>query len=331
MNDDSLLSHVLARAPRIPFVRLVRHIERLLPGRTLVGEKGPFSREALRFKHDPSLVFHARDVALVTREADGPVEITTSFAGLTGSVSPLPLFFVEGLDGADEDGALQRELLDIFHHRLLGLLVRGLTRFDYASDQAADQSDVRSRELLLLAGLLPDHAARLTDMSPAWLLRLAPLLIAAPANAERLKAGLQDHLREVLGAAQVTIVPFVGGYVRLEQDVRPRLGVDLQLGRNSALGRRVLCAASRVRVGLGPLSPEQCAELGPGGTAHRALVAVSRLLVPEHIDIEFELSPTHAPPLRLGRQGGSRLGGNSWLPSRSHAVPVRFSPQPYAS
>lgn len=316
------LHEVIERAGRIPFFKLVRHVERLLPALGPAGGKGPFGLEALRFRHDPALVFHARDVTRVAMTARGSVEVTTSFAGLTGSVSPMPLFFVDGLELDDEDNALQREFLDIFHHRLLGLLARGMLKLDYPSSHTADLDDARSREILLLCGLHPDHAERLSQLDRAWLLRFAPLLIALPDNAERLRVGLHDRLRPALGDIPIRIIPFAGGHERLEDSERPKLGVDLTLSQNSVLGRRILVRASRVRVCIGPLPPEQCERLSLHGDLYPILSATARLLVPEHIDIELELAPTHAPALRLQKHDKPILGTNSWLASKRRPTPL---------
>ncbi len=316
----------------MPFVVFVGLIERLMPGKARVGEKGPFYAEPVRFCHDPSLIFHTTDVAharLVGPTGRGAayVELTTTFAGLTGSVSPMPLFFVEDVAQADEDTGLQREFLDVFHHRLLGLLYRGLVRLDHPRDFVDGARDEGSRRLLLLAGLLPEHATRLADLEPAWLLRLAPLLASYPSNSERLRVALMDALGDLLGPAIVRVESFVGGFVRIDEAERPRLGVDLQLGRNSALGRRVRAPASRIRVCLGPITPEACARLSPGGDRLRQLAALIRLLVPNTIEVEVELQPTDAPRLVLGRRGHSQLGRNTWLPGQGRPAPVRFRPQ----
>lgn len=329
--SEPVLRKILARASRIPFVVLVGLVERLLPGKARIGGKGPFYAEPVRFRHDPSLIFHTTDVAqakLVAPAGTAPyVELTTTFAGLTGSASPMPLFFVEDVARADDETGLQREFLDVFHHRLLGLLYRGLVRLDHPRDFLDSATDESSRRLLLLGGLLPDHANRLAGLEPAWLLRLAPLLTSYPANAERLRIALSDVLEDVLAGAEVWVESFAGGFAQIDEAERPRLGVDMQLGRNSALGRRVRAPASRIRVSMGPVSSGACARLSPGGDCLGALVATTRLLVADTIDVEVELQPIDAPRFRLGTRGGSHLGRNTWLPSRGRPAPVRFRPQ----
>jgi predicted component of type VI protein secretion system len=173
-----------------------------------------------------------------------------------------------------------------------------------------------------LAGILPERR-QVTGLPTASLLRLSPLLIAHPKNAERLEIALRDVLRDILGGARVRVEQLTGGYARLDDASRCRLGVDARLGRNTTLGRRVRAPASRVRVALGPLPPAACARLSPGGDGEKKLVAVCELFAPAEIDVEVELLPTAALPARLGGQAPARLG-RSWLRSRRRAAPMRF-------
>jgi type VI secretion system protein ImpH len=327
MSEDQL-ERVVKNAERLPFLRLVRLLEHLLAAPARIGERGPFSAEPVRFHHDPSLVFHTRDVAQakVVRESGRAayVEVETTFLGLTGAVSPLPLFLTEELLHEDDDGILQREFLDLFHHRLLGLLYRGLLGAQHAASLSDDGRDVISRWILQLSGFSPDHAARRTGLAPGWLLRLAPLFVTYPDNADRLQVALRDVLGEVLAGAEISITPFAGKPVRLQDDERPRLGMGVRLGQDSVLGRHVPAPASRVQVSMGPLSADGCTRLSPDGDLFGVLSCVGQLFVPEHVEVDFELRPAFTPGARLG--GAARLGRTSWLGASARATPLRFRP-----
>jgi type VI secretion system protein ImpH len=328
---DAVLARVLAQAHRLPFASLVFYLEHLLPSKARIGGRGPFYDEPVRFRHDPSLTFHVQDVASVKLEepsGHGPyVDVETTFVGLTGAVSPLPLFLVEELASTDDDGALQRELLDLFHHRFIGLLYRGLMKFNYPRSFAEGAKDETSRRILALGGIADiakdGPCARLGS---GLLLRFAPLLATYPANGERLEIAVRDALGHVLAGAPVRVTPLAGRSVLLEEDERPRLGRSLRLGRESVLGRRVPAPASCVCLALGPLSPSACARLAPGGDHSGLLADVIRLMVPSSIDVQIELQPSVALGARLGRSGGARLGLNTWLGSSDRAAPLRFRP-----
>ncbi|HEY0092707.1 MAG TPA: type VI secretion system baseplate subunit TssG, partial [Archangium sp.] len=91
------------KASRLGFFQLVAFLERLTSEATRVGELGPVLQERIRFRHDPSLGFSSGDVSDVAlrqvpvQEDDAlarrPLfEVVTTFLGLTGSASPLPMY-----------------------------------------------------------------------------------------------------------------------------------------------------------------------------------------------------------------------------------------------
>ena len=132
---DALLERLLAEAPRLPFVSLLHWLERLLIVEIGTSESEP----RVRLRHDPSLVFHAGDVkrAELVAGSEYAVEVTTSFAGLTGAVSPLPPVLLEVLAPSGAGEAIDHPLLALVQERLLALLYRGLMKFDLSRLGAA--------------------------------------------------------------------------------------------------------------------------------------------------------------------------------------------------
>jgi type VI secretion system protein ImpH len=321
----------------LPFVVLVRWLERLFRADATGAAPGPVQRQAgsragsepVRFRHDPGFGFHSADIveATLVEPADAPcyVELTTSFCGLTGAVSPLPPGLVEHLGRDDnDDNAVQRAFLDLFHHRLLGLFFRGLLKCDLAR---GSEPDGRGRTLdwvLLMAGLAPLHAERLTGLSRPQLLSLAPLLVTYPHNVERIAVALRFILHDVLGGAELHILQLRGTLAEIEPGSRVRLGIDLRLGQTSTLGQRAPAPSSELVVHIMPLPPEACARLRPGGDRFAELSAVAGLFCPETIRVSVELTPTNTPPARLGARG-ARLGRDAWLPDRGRPHPICFA------
>jgi type VI secretion system protein ImpH len=157
---------VLGSPRRVGFYRAVEILERATAaeGAERVGGDGPVPREAIRFRHDASLSFASSDVSRIVarprRVADGaevaetPVyEITTTFLGLTGTVSPLPSYMVEEVLNEDADHPAQREFLDIFHHRVLSLFYRAHSKYSYVTDYVSTSRDPWSLRILSLAGV----------------------------------------------------------------------------------------------------------------------------------------------------------------------------------
>lgn len=325
--SDAALERVLQRAERLPFVVLVGWLERLSHGKPALGGSGPYREEPVRFRHDPALGFHARDISSAER-VEGPdgsahVALQTTFAGLTGAASPLPALLLEGMARDDDDELLQREFLDLFHHRLLSLLYRGLLKFDLPRTMQGDGRAPALTWLLALGGLLPAHAERIAGLPQDVLMRLAPLLVTYPPNAERLAVAVRFAFEDLLEGAVVHVDQMRGGYVDIDPSSRARLGIDLRLGRSTTLGRRAPAPASAIVLQIAPLSPGACGRVAPGGDRYEELSALTLLLCPETVQLNVELTPSHTPPSRL-RTESAILGRNAWLGGRGRPLPVRF-------
>ena len=152
-----------------------------------MGELGPVLQEQIRFRHDPSLGFSSGDVSdVVLRQvpvqeddelARRPLfEVVTTFLGLTGSASPLPMYVAEEVAQEDPDRPVRREFLDLFHHRLLSLLFRIESRYRVTTELTSTCDDQWSRRILALAGFDTFEQAWPGKL-PAWrMLRIAPIL-----------------------------------------------------------------------------------------------------------------------------------------------------------
>src|SRR5689334_3102208 len=99
-----LAEPVLKAAPHSTFFHILSLLERLSSDAVRIGGDGPPSAERIRFRHDYDLGFSAGDIARAevralprgpARVLDPPIpvfEVTTTFLGLTGTISPLPLY-----------------------------------------------------------------------------------------------------------------------------------------------------------------------------------------------------------------------------------------------
>jgi type VI secretion system protein ImpH len=204
----------LEAARRAGFRALMLVLDRLRPGAvSALGGSAAAQEEQVRLRQDPSLAFSVADVVDVRpvtipaeagatglpREA---IRVTTTFLGLTGTVSPLPPYLAEEIaqEAAQQDeGGRQAEFLDLFHHRALSFFHRATARHDPAAGVLSDQSDAWSRRLLALLGV--DAAARRADPGdvPPWrVLRCAAILSERAVTAAGLAACLADLLADEL-------------------------------------------------------------------------------------------------------------------------------------
>lgn len=315
---------------------LVVLLERLRPGSAEVGGAASPGEERLRFRHDPSLAFGPSEVVRVDERTLPPdpsdftaapqrvLEVVTAFLGVTGTVSPLPQYVAEEVAQEDADAPRQRDFLDLFHHRVLSLLARGLQKHDPAASSRSDQTDSWSVRLLALLGV--DVAARAPD-APAWqLLRAAPLLAERALTAGALEAILTDALAGELGPrARVEVEQFVGTWVEIAAADRTRLGAQAsRLGQDVVLGGRVFDRAGKVAIVVGPLDGAGYARFAVSPDAVEKLSTLTRALTGGALafDVVLALEPDAAPPLRLSGIAGSRLGRDAWLGRQG--VPTRL-------
>lgn len=329
--SEALIAQLLSRPQRVGFYRAVELLERSNPHAVRVGELGPVLKEVVRFRHDPSLTFATSDVrGIVRRErsveeavdgaAPGPLyEITSTFLGLTGTVSPLPTYFAEEVIHEDDERPAQRQFLDLFHHRILSLFYRAHTRYSYGSDYLSNQQDAWSRRTLALAGIDTfDGRGPVVDL-PLWrLLRLAPLLASRARTASGLVSVVSDTMSHILEGAGVSVEQFVGRWVTIDERQLFRLGVsNCTLGEDATIGRKVFDRGGKFRLVLGPLRRNAFQQFLPGSKGLDALRDLVLFYVrdPLEFDVELILAPGETPSMRLSsRPGdGSRLGLDSWV------------------
>jgi len=332
--DDPLtpaVSALLAQPRRVGFYRAIEILERATPRAVRVGEEGPVGREAIRFRHDPSLSFSASDVTAIALKkrhvqdvaegatSDQYFEVTTTFLGLTGTVSPLPAYFIEEVINEDPDHPAQREFLDLFHHRVLSVFYRAHAKYSFVTDYTSDSRDPWSRRALCLAGFdgFADRLA-ITSLPIPRLLRLAPLLARRARTADGLVAVVSDVMAQILNGAPVSVEQFVGRWMSIEERQLLRLGrANCTLGEDATVGRKVFDRGGKFRLTLGPMQRKSFEDLQPGKPGLELLREVVTLYVrdPLEFDVELILAPGEAPSMRLGGAApvASRLGLDSWL------------------
>jgi type VI secretion system protein ImpH len=323
----SELTALAARAREIPFVALVEHLARLFG--TRVGEAALVRDEPIRFRHDPSLIFHTGDVASM-EVRDGVVEVTSTFLGATGAVSPLAAFFTEDLLRADAaDGPTLGAFYDLLHHRLLALTFRALARRRPVFGVSRAGNDPLTVRALATLGLGPKRAD--APLSTLALLGRGRLLARRPRGRE----ALEQALALAFPRLRVAVADFVERRVSLPREQRFSLGrANHALGRETRLGRHRQAQSDRIRLRLGPVDRPAFERLLPGGPDHRALLRVVREITGGLLDVEVELEVLRGeePRASLGNPGrrsasGAALGRSALvLTSRKdRRVLTRFS------
>ncbi|WNG60595.1 type VI secretion system baseplate subunit TssG [Archangium gephyra] len=312
-------------AKEVGFFQLVAYIERLTAGAARVGSVGPVIEEMIRFRHDSSLGFSSGDVSEVTLRkvpvrAEEPYarrqlfEVVTQFLGLTGSVSPLPMYIAEEIAQEDPDHAVRREFLDLFHHRLLSLLYRIESKYRVTSESNSTNTDQWSRRLLALAGFDTYESQRTSKLPTRKLLRIVPLLASRARTAEKMEAALEDVLGDSLEGARVRVEQFVGRWVDI--DARLQLGRNNHiLGRNTVLGGKAFDRMGKIKIHIEPLPTHLYRRMMPGGDLLPQAREVARLFLKDPLEYEFELGLTEGvtQTFNLSSTQSAQLGRDTWL------------------
>jgi type VI secretion system protein ImpH len=310
-----VIEDLLREGFRYSFFQAVRMLQQSARGAAPVGYQGPVEKEAVRFRPVLDLAFAPSDLAGVSRaggSSEPPrYEVATTFLSVYGSVSPLPTYFTEELMARDEE-SLEREFLDLFHHRALSLFYRAWEKYRYAVGFDPDGADYLSSRLLCLLGLdrlPPDHR-----VGKVRLLAFAGLLTQIPRSAASLEALLSDYLEGV----PVGVVPWVGRWVEVPGDQLNRLGLEnTSLGRDLTVGGRVHDRSSTFRVALGPVGLQEFMTFLPSGDRMPEVRELVDLVNGDGLDWEVELSlrEDEVPGLELSAPA-ARLGWSTWLGRR---------------
>lgn len=324
------VEHLLAHARQYDFFVTVAMLERLTPDAIRVGGDGPYDRESIRFRHDPSLSFSAAEVMRVERaEVPRPpeqgfdktrhrFEVTTSFLGITGSVSPLPLYLAEEIEQGDEASRIRKDFLDLFHHRVISFVYRVGQKFDFPREYKKDASDAWSRRMLALAGFDAYETWRPKHL-PRWqMLRLAALFASRVRSGRTIEMALEDVVGHALAGAKISMKQFSGEWTPLDKEQRMSLGVlNSRLGIDGVLGIECFHKAGKATVVIGPLG-ENFRRFLADGDLYPVVCEVLGLLTAEPIEFELDLvlAPQARPPFVLGKTEGGRLGFDAWLSSR---------------
>jgi type VI secretion system protein ImpH len=304
-----------------PFVA-IGLLEELTRDAKRVGGDGPYTEEALRFRHSRSLAFKPGDVEQVEviegkrRTDDGRgdlLELTLNIVGLIGTESPLPTYLASEAARHDEDGQTKADFFDLFHHRLHSLLYRAVRKYDWPNEYASDGSDRWSLRLLAMLGIDAYNRPPLQYIRPLDLLRIAPLLASSARTAQTVELAVAEILGHQLDGAEVKVKQFQGSWADIDPDHKIRLAVEnSNLGVSAIIGDMCLHRAGKAQVVVGPLDQDGLRRFLAGGDAFFAVRELLDLLSYELVEFELELI--------LGREsqtgailGKSRLSDDAWL------------------
>ena len=311
--NSPLINELLTRGHEFSFDQVMRLISSVLGEENDEGLLSVPLHRRIRIRPDLSLAFPAADVAKVERTGKNNADflITTTFLGLYGASSPLPIFYTEDLmDEAAADSSASRDFIDILHQPMYQLCYQLRNKYRLYSRAADANNDADRERLFCLIGL---GERELRDSVPdAWsLLRYAGLI----SRHTRSAAGLQTLLRDALEVKKLSIEQCILRTVPIPDDQLTRLGVsNIRLGIDAMLGTEVKDRMGKFRIHIGPLSLEDYNSFLPDTPRFAKLALLTRLYVTDPLDYDLRLilAANQAKPIRFGDPNTARLGWNSW-------------------
>jgi type VI secretion system protein ImpH len=326
---------------RFNFFQAVRLLERLMRERArhdphalrqpVGGDVAP-QTEVVRFRALPALSFPPAAVTqLRTTEGNNrPAEMLVAFLGLTGPMGVLPEHYTALLLRRlrDKDTSL-RDLLDLFHHRLVSLFYRAWEKYRLPAayersrlDPSGQDADQVTPALYSLVGLGTAGLRGHQEVADEVFLYYSGHFAHHPRSAGALELMLGDHFR-----LPVRVHPFEGRWLLLGPDDQSRLpegeerrGQHDQLGFDVVIGDRIWDVQGKFRLRLGPLTYEQFRRFFPaGGQSLRPFCELTRSYVGMQFvfDLQLVLLPDEVPwpQLTMDDDGGPYLGWDTWVRS----------------
>jgi len=305
------------------FFEAVRLLELIYPDRTAPGEGADPEAEAVHLNSLISFVFPASELqSLQEPESEGrPASMTVNLLSVGGANGPLP--------DPDSDRVIEQtyrknpgfaRFLDLFHHRVLSLLVRARKlHFPSYSAGQPHQGPVADYLAALFGLGIPSLRNRM-KIQDRTLFFYAGILSQHP----RSSAGLECMLSDYFGT-RARLKQFVGRWRTLEPDQCTTIGMkgrNRELGLGALLGTRYWDQQGGIELTFGPMSFAQFRDFLPRGTGYAPLCELSRYYAGPDFSLHFRLI-LRAAEVPGSRLGSARLGWTSWLNTRPFAdVPL---------
>lgn len=316
-HEFSVIGLLLEEPYRFAFTQLINILLRDLRRQGISHERA--FREVISFRNSLSLSFPASEVQALEVEPNAQegvtkrVRITPAFIGLLGAGGTLPLHDTERIAARkSHDGdASQRELMDVFSNRLIGLFYEAWGKY-----RVEHQLDVGDHDILL--PMLSSVAGSRGKSQAAGAVRqetkayFAGLLRTRPISASTVEQVLAAYF-----GLPVRLQQFVGCWDPIPENRRSTLGMTMPvLGLSAALGARSWRHDLSACLHIGPLDEAQAEGFLPGGRSLAALEdMVCMFAVPSlRYEVRLLLARPCIKSLTLcTRTTSRRLGWNTFL------------------
>jgi type VI secretion system protein ImpH len=291
-----------------PFFRLVELVHEIYPEAAKIGSTRAPGREAARFKGNPSFAFPASEIASIEPSAElaNGLDVRLNLIGLYGPSSPLPTSFTERIIHSENANALG-DFLDLFNHRLAGLLYLVWRQYQHAARFEHGGVDAISQAVAALFGLQPQVGEAGADERRVRLLPYVGLLAMESRSASSLSR-IVSHVFSI----PCEIEEFVPRWFVVPPESRFELGAQcMELGVDTIVGETMFDVTGQYRVWCGPMPFERYREFLPNRPDNEALRRLIDFVVREPLarDVAFRIEAGTTPDWELGE---GELGWTTW-------------------
>ncbi len=324
-SDNSLITALIARAPEYEFHQALRVLA------WAAGDTVDDLRRAIKIRPRLALGYPEKDVVNVVPVDSDHWRVETSRLGLYGVATALPPWYTENLIGDYTERMPEpRAFLDMLHAHLYPLLHLAWRKNRFSQNELELENAGYSGILYALIGL-GNGTVRGELPEPVDFLKYLGLLSLS----SRPALGLETILKDFLQTTDLAIVPFCGGYSRIPEAQRCKLGQRTAiLNGYAVLGTRVADPMLRFRIRIGSVTQEIFQRF----LEDRAWVKRLRALIDYYLkeslkyEVVLNLSKSAARGAVLGgsvlrgqgeRTRWARLGLDTWLLRTTNPEPIR--------
>lgn len=261
---------------RINFYRLCQLLEKRNPGRPLMGSTSHPGDDPVRFAPHPGMGFPASELKAVEYDEDDdsrPPLIRTTFMGMYGVDSPLPMAYLDDIAQRREGHDALQGFLDIFSHRILTQFYRIWRKYSYPATFEPGGTDSISQSLLGLVGLgIPGTADHIATPVSRFLALLG--VLQQPGKTQE---GMQALVTLLAPDTTVKVSPYCLRPVEMGQPLGFYGDDDFLLDGNTPLGDEAMDAGSQLLVALTTDNEQEVQGWKPDGLLYQDFLVMLRV------------------------------------------------------
>lgn len=307
----SIEQSILKDGSAFSFNKLISHLH------NIVIAKGLSPTQYIRVRPVLTHEVNRSEVVSVTKTDDGIYHVLTSFLGLYGASSPMPMFYTDELINlAQEDQHSTRQFLDIIHQRLYQLHHQVQKKYNSLHNVVELQQQQFSQLLHTITGTR-DKKLQSNLVDGDKLLAFTSLLGLKQRSAQGLQKLLSDYLEDI----DVSIEQCVERKVNVPVKHQSRLGINsCELGNNALIGSQLLDRKAKITIHLGPVDKTKFDHLMNDKAQWKVFEGLIKAYIntPLEIDIKTSLITQAAQAIALGESKWCQLGYDTWLLNEHH-------------